>query len=90
MLKFSDFIKEMAMPQPGAQEPRKRAVQGLEIEPEEEATYHAIVQQNIDDPTTGNVEGIEGQDDLSWHNLNRAVANSQAKKLAQIRQASGL
>jgi len=85
MLKFSQFINEYAQP------PKMKdtaAQLGLAIEPEEEAEYSNIVNSNIDDPNTPEVEAQTG--DLSWQDTNKAVSNYVGKQVADMKQKAGL
>lgn len=85
MLKFSQFINEYAQP------PKKKDTAsqlGLAIEPEEEAEYSNIVNSNIDDPNTQEVEAQTG--DLSWQDTNQAVGNYVGKQVADMKRKAGL
>ena len=85
MLKFSQFINEYAQP------PKMKdtaAQLGLAIEPEEEAEYSNIVNSNIDDPNTPEVEAQTG--DLSWQDTNKAVSNYVGKQVADMKRKAGL
>lgn len=88
MLRFSEFLREAVSFVPN---PPKKALLGIEIEPEEEATYRSIVQQNIDNPNTPEVEQSASPDqELSWQNVNQAVSNYVGKQLQQIKAQAGL
>jgi hypothetical protein len=85
MLKFSQFINEYAQP------PKMKdtaAQLGMAIEPEEEAEYSNIVNSNIDDPNTPEVEAQTG--DLSWQDTNKAVSNYVGKQVADMKRKAGL
>lgn len=90
MLRFSQFLKEIAelSPPPAPQLPKNKAHLGMMIEPEEEATYQAIVAQNIDDPDSPEIEQATGN--IGWHETNKAVANYRDRQLMQMRAQAGL
>jgi hypothetical protein len=85
MLKFSQFINEYAQP---TKKKDTAAQLGLAIEPEEEAEYSNIVNSNIDDPNTAEVEAQTG--DLSWQDTNKAVSNYVGKQVADMKRKAGL
>lgn len=85
MLKFSQFINEYVQP---TKKKDAAAHLGLAIEPEEEETYSNIVNANIDDPNTPEIETQTG--DLSWQDTNKSVSNYVGKQVADMKRKAGL
>lgn len=93
MKTFLQFLNEITVQPPitSTVVGKPKSLLGLQIQPEDEQTYRSIVQQNIDNPNTIDVEQSESPEkELAWQNVNQAVSNYVGKQLQQMKAQAGL